>query len=462
MPARKKDPEATEDGGDQTVTRKIAPLIPLAIALTFSAVHGSKTPQPVPTVQAPVATVGAGALSGMRCGGGTADSPACPAPYPMLEKGHPVDWWFVFKLNASKFPGCGGGEIACPFGGTPQTYLAGQQFAFASSETPVLDGGGEECLGTSTGDPVGATFDEVYHGSFHYALWNDQFYGDPESASCGGTGCDSPWGHSKGMVAWNDAGEGLVMQVSTPSWPGAGSAKTPRTDGNTLGCVKDDDVKVSQHFFALRLTKADLLEVLDGLSNASVATDPKNPQIVSNGGPVEVQAKVSLLGVRTKGTAVVMGTLSSGVRMIAKPSALHVPPWQMVSAELGGVALRTATWWASPEIPSTTAETAIGCWDASLGKAGAVEIATTGDWKGKVIGLKGGISPDANHAKLGVSAGVNPQYAVFGDMNQQGTLSGKCESSQNGRGGLFFVMQNPQLSGSLGALIAGQSAPVGQ
>ncbi len=454
-------PETQRSSSNGAAIRTIGPAIPLAIALLHGAISGGNAAAPVAPVQPPAATISSSAMTGVSCGGGAADSPACTAPYPMLEKGHPVDWWFVFKLNASKFPGCGGGEVACPFGGTPQTYLAGQQFAFASSETATLDGGGEECLGDSTGDPVGATFDEIYNGGFHYALWNDQFYGDPASASCGGEGCDSPWGHSKGMVAWNDAGDGLVMQVSTPSWPGSGSMKTPRTDGNTLGCVKDDDVKVSQHFFALRLTKADLLEVLDGLSNASVATDPKNPQIVSNGGPPDVQAKVALLGVKTKGTTVVMGTLSSGVRMIAKPSALHVPPWQMVSAELGGVPLRTATWWAAPEIPTTTAETAIGCWDPTLGKAGAVEIATTGDWRGKVIGLKGGISPDANHAKLGVSTGPNPQYAIFGDMNQQGTLSGTCESSQNGRGGLFFVMQNPQLSASLGTLIAGQTAPVG-
>src|SRR5437868_2254273 len=58
------------------------------------------------------------------------------APMPLLAKGHPVDWWFVFKLNGSAFPGCGGtGEQrACPFGGSVQkkygTY--GQQFVYAS------------------------------------------------------------------------------------------------------------------------------------------------------------------------------------------------------------------------------------------------------------------------------------------------------------------------------------------
>ena len=36
-------------------------------------------------------------------------------------------------------------------------------------------------------------------------------------------------------------------------------------------------------------------------------------------------------------------TLSTGVKFMAKPSGLHVPPWQMVSSLLGGVGLRTAT-----------------------------------------------------------------------------------------------------------------------
>jgi hypothetical protein len=45
-------------------------------------------------------------------------------------------------------------------------------------------------------------------------------------------------------------------------------------------------------------------------------------------------------------------------------------------------------------------------------------------------------------------------------MNQQGSLSGpNCKSSQNGRGGLFYVVNNAQLFGSLQALLKGDSAP---
>jgi hypothetical protein len=41
-------------------------------------------------------------------------------------------------------------------------------------------------------------------------------------------------------------------------------------------------------------------------------------------------------------------------------------------------------------------------------------------------------------------------------MNQQGTLSGPpCESSQNGRGGLFCAVQYPQLLNSVRDLLSG-------
>jgi hypothetical protein len=421
-------------------------MIPLAIALAHGALIGAAPQQnqtSAPPTPHPTAMLGIA-----QCGGGTPDSPPCQAPYPMLTKGHPVAWWFVFKFNASAFPGCGSSATrACPFGGSPQPYSSfGQQFAYASSDAPTLQQG-DGCTGDTTSDPVGATFDEVYNGGFHYVIWNDQFYDDPAIQGCSQE-CGAPWGHSKGMVAWNDAGEGLVMQVSTPSWPAAGNPKFPRkSDGNTLGC-------------ALRLNKDDLVSVLQGLSNASVVTDPGNNQIVSNGGPPDVQQLVSKLGVKSSGATYSATTLSTGVQLISKPSRLNVPPWQMVSAVLGGVSLRTATWWATPEIYSTDATTAVSCWSPSLKAPVPVQIATTGTWGGKTFGLTGGLGTNFNHAKLGVSTSGANHYAIFGDMNQQGALSGTdCSSSQNGRGGLFYVLLDPQLSASLSSLMTGDTAP---
>ena len=396
----------------------------------------------------------------------TTDTKAASAsPMPLLEKGHPVDWWFVFKFNTKAFPACGGGnseQRQCAFGGSVQDYKPGysQQYVYASSEAPTLKKGGG-CAGDTTTDPVGATFDEVYNASTapYFVVWNDQFYGNPSIPGCAQS-CSAPWGHSKGMLAWNDDGNGFLLQVTTPSWPGAGNVANSRNpEGNTLGCVTDDDVLVSQHFFALKLTKGDVAQVLAGLGNASVVTDPSNPQIVHTGGPADIQKLVAALGAKSDSTSVIRVQLSTGVGLISKPSKLHVPPWQMVSAVLGGVPLRTATWWANPQIASTKTAGAPACWDDSLPEPGPVQIATSGQWNGQEFGLKGGLGQDFNHAKIGVSTGGENYFSIFGDMNQQGTLSGSnCGSSQNGRGGLFFVIDNQALNESITSLINGETA----
>jgi hypothetical protein len=44
----------------------------------------------------------------------------------------------------------------------------------------------------------------------------------------------------------------------------------------------------------------------------------------------------------------------------------------------------------------------ITCWDSTLGKPDAVEVATTGQWANQPFGLNGG-SPNFNHAKIGIS-----------------------------------------------------------
>lgn len=396
-------------------------------------------------------------MSAMLLAAGTAsgfDAPldlvadASSGPMPLLGQGHPTRWWFAFKFNATSFPGCGdGASPACPFGGEVQDYKRwGQQFVFASSEHPTLQRGGG-CVGDTGADPLGATFGEIYEGGLNYVIWNDQFYGDPMPSRSGS------WGHSKGALAWNDAGEGLVLQVSTPSWPASGSGDHPRrSDGNTLGCVKDDNVMASQHFFALALTAANVEVELRALANASVVTDVNDPQVVKNGGPPGIQALVSQLGVKSKSTTVVKETLSSGVTLISKPSKLRVPPWQLVSSVEGGLSLRVATWWMAPVIADTTAATQIDCWDASLAPSGAVENARQGGWEQATFVLRGG--PNFNHAKIGVSDAAH-HLAIFGDLNQQGALSGKCDSSQNGRGGLFYVVDDPDLSTSVRALIGG-------
>jgi hypothetical protein len=400
---------------------------------------------------------------------GLAVAPLCPAPIqaadaptPLLKRGQPVDWWFMLKLNSAIFPGCGPGPArACIFGGEVQKYRGfGQQFVYASKNKPSLEQG-SGCAGDSINDPMGATFDEVYNGSYNYVIWNDQFYDDPEIQGCTNS-CSGPWGHSKGLLAWSDDGEGFVLQVTTPSWPAAGSKAHPReNDGNTLGCVTDNNVLVSQHFFALKVNREDIAKILKALRNASVVTDTANSQIVNVSGPSDLKTLVGQLGKKSASATVTKDTLSSGVVLISKPSALHVPPWQMISAELDGVSLRAATWWAKPQIYSTTASTPIGCWDDKLAQPGAVEIAISGQWDGKAFGLAGGLGGNFNHAKIGVSTSGGTHYTIFGDMNQQGSwLAGQnCASSQNGRGGVFYVLDDADLFEDVTNLLAGNSAP---
>src|SRR5690606_34173992 len=95
------------------------------------------------------------------------------------------------------------------------------------------------------------------------------------------------------------------------------------------------------------------------------------------------------------------------------------------------------------------------------------DIATTGAWDGTVIGLTGGEGTNYNHAKLGVSTDPQQPLSIFGDMNQQGALAPdgdyhgqKCSSSQNGRGGTFYVLHEPRFWSSLTALLKGSSAPL--
>jgi hypothetical protein len=379
------------------------------------------------------------------------------APVPLLAKGQPVDWWFAFKFDGETFPGCDDeADAACPFGGSLQKYSTpeGEQFVIASSDQPELQMT-NTCLGQGDDDPLGATFEEVYLGSFFYVIWNDALFGDPVVDGCHAT-CSAPWGLSKGLLAWDESGNGFVLQVTTPSWPGAGSRRHPRAaDGNTLGCVKENNVARSQHFFALRLDRDDLIHVLEALKNASVVTSPQNPQLVKNGGPRDIASLVAQLGSKSNSTETITQKLSSGVVLVSKPSALHVPPWQLVSALLEGTPLRVASWWGSAYIPTTTAATKVGCWSDSLGKPGPVEIATSGQWGQAVVDLK----PKANRANLGVAASGTKQLTIFGDLNQEGALSGyDCGMGNNARGGLFYAVENEKLFESVAHLLQGETA----
>jgi hypothetical protein len=386
---------------------------------------------------------------------------------PLLGDGSSVDWWFAYKTNAASFPGCSTNP-KCIFGGEVQDYPTGKslQYILASGvdgKTSALDLH-TDCLGSGD-DPVAKTFAQIFGGSApNFVLWNDQFYGDPVlkiEPACEKY-CAAPWGHSKGALAWGSDGAGFVLQVTTPDWPGNGNNATHRQhEGNTLGCSADDNVKVAQHFFALRLASAaDTKAVLQAMQRASVATDPNNAQLVQlSDSPSDLSSIARSLGKLDTSSSPYQATLSvSSVTLIAKPHSLEVPPWQLVSS-IVKEPLRVATWWASPKILSSKAGTP-GCWDASLAEPQEVQSAVSGQWDGKSMGMKGVSSTDGNHAKIGHSLGGD--LSIFGDMNQMGSYQASdesCDASQNGRGGLFFAIENGVLHEGIQKLLTGDTAP---
>jgi hypothetical protein len=61
---------------------------------------------------------------------------------------------------------------------------------------------------------------------------------------------------------------------------------------------------------------------------------------------------------------------------------------------------------------------------------------------------------------IGVSRDPTQPYAIFGGLDQAGTLSGSCKSRQNGRGGTFYVLTNKTLFDGVTELIKGETAAV--
>jgi len=120
--------------------------------------------------------------------------------------------------------------------------------------------------------------------------------------------------------------------------------------------------------------------------------------------------------------------------------------------------LRVASWWEHPAIPSAHAGTP-GCWSSTLATPLEVQIATSGVWDNVTFGLTGGLGTNYNHAKIGHSLGGS--IGILGDMNQMGSYAPearKCTSSQNGRGGLFFVVDDATLHSGLEDLLTGTTA----
>ena len=289
----------------------------------------------------------------------------------------------------------------------------------------------------TTTDPVRATFDSIYNGSPFFLIWNDQFYGDPKIEGCGNGQLQFPLGPFQGHASLGtEKGDGLVLQVTTLSWPAAGSAKHPRKAGNTLGCVStQNNINNAQHFFSLKLDKKGVLAVLAGLKNASVATDPANGQIARLGGPQEIRDAAEALGQKPARKApakktpedlkIIQTQLTPDVMLISKPSNLNVPPWQMVSALLDGAseAYGDVVGFASKSSSSTKKSTKIGCWEGRVEvrqqESGRRHHRQERQLRWARAWLDRRAEPRRGWRD---HVGIERLRLIFGDLNQQGTI----------------------------------------
>ena len=380
------------------------------------------------------------------------------------------------------------------------TYYKNQwslQYLIATDKEPKLKKG-VGCLGMTNEDPLGSTFNQIYNNNCNYLIYNDQFYSDPISGPdivAFGTG----YAHAKGMLAWDNNGDGIWLQVTTPNWPKCGSKKFATSwDGNTLGCGLDNNIEASQHFFCICINKIDVINILNGYIQTFIITDNSKPQLVYllKNCPREIKKLVDQLQIPEfiktwdsscpknypKGSRKPpqinkkylnmnlqgVGNIFKDIKVVFKPSKLRVPPWQYMSTMLNSVDIYSATWWQPPAIPSTPRNIKPDCpdWQSFFGDKlpGEVSIVKTGKWENIKFSLTASEISNKNHAKFGV--GKIDDICIFSDINQQGAVrcgSGIytckntappesptcCATGQNYRGGAWIILPNKILANSL-------------
>ena len=198
-------------------------------------------------------------------------------------------------------------------------------------------------------------------------------------------------------------------------------------------------VAFSQHFFALKLNKADVVTVLAGAAERERRHRSGKPQIVQRrpGGrsqwsrsrrAISKERRRSHQERASRGRDPDLEAVRPGM---SRPGRWFRRCWAMPGE-------RSATWWMKPWIYHQMARRGSMLGRATLGpKPGPVAIAGTG----------AGMSRDQphrplNHAKFGTTTSADKRFSILGDLNQQGAIAPPgCDKSQNGRGGLFFVVR---------------------
>jgi len=143
------------------------------------------------------------------------------------------------------------------------------------------------------------------------------------------------------VLAWNDDGDGVVLQVTTLGVAGLRQQEVHAQERQYARLHQAAEQCSERAALLLREAQQDdVVHMLDALENSSVVTDVMPGGARHNGGPQEIKDRVKVLGQKSDSTEVKQFKLSTGILLVSKPSALHVPPWQMLSSVLDSVDLK--------------------------------------------------------------------------------------------------------------------------
>lgn len=171
--------------------------------------------------------------------------------------------------------------------------------------------------------------------------------------------CSSPFGHSKGAMAYEKNGQGFFLQGTTPNWPDPSQKSTYAP----LGCQLDNNVYLSQSFMGLTLNSDTFTDMAPYIQAARVCSTGTISCAGSDAAGHVIDYNCTSEQTRNESWSILdtafAGTSNSKINsksevfktsggvqftFTAHSSADDVPPWLIVANELG-VDLGVSSWW---------------------------------------------------------------------------------------------------------------------
>lgn len=342
------------------------------------------------------------------------------------DQGHPVDWWFMYKVSGKSTTGSGGRRPS--LGGQP---VSGAEYLYFDARTPP---GGQLALSAQRVDQGGAlmaTLQQLYGAGNDGLGW---FFYNDENPITGKV--NSSRGHTKGVLAFDISSNSAFWLIqSTPKFPPKGRYAFPKTGlemAQTLLCITLADADTAQSIARqMGVAQQPNVYLASALPKAlaGAPNDPRvklmNDQVAAGNTPVHV---------------VIPFQSRAGEKFtaIAKNRTWNLDFYNDLVGPTLNENLEVETWEHDPVPPAEDSDKThdvVAMKEVNLGALG-VDLA----W-----------SEEFDHAKLAISAPTETVHWVcVGDINY--TIA------QRKRGGGTVAFQNEALWQSLAAILT-QTVP---